>query len=137
MIGSVSWLKLMWISSGKSKLKTLGSAAIMSLMSLIFTPINTVTWLNFCKVFCWFCCDDTKNIIFIWFHFLVCMNYLRILFLRKILGVWLIVRLLGVKNLIPVILYGFLNLPSIWLFNFSTLSLLFLLFVFIILFFQN
>ena len=101
----------------------MGSAAIMSLMSLIFTPINKMTSLSYCKVFWCFCCVDTKNIIFAWFHFLVYMNYFRILFVQKILGVWFIVRLLGVNNLNPVILYGFLNLSSIWLFIFTTLSL--------------
>ena len=62
-----------------------------------------------------------KNIIFVWFHFLVCMNYFRFLFVQIILEVWLIVSLSGVKNLITAPLFGFLHLSDLCLFIFFTL----------------
>ena len=47
------------LSLGKLKLKFLGSAVIMSLLS----PIILMTWLNCYKAFWWFYCLDTKQSI--------------------------------------------------------------------------
>ena len=56
-----------------------------------------ITWLNCCKVFWWFYYADTKVIVFVWFHFLVCMNYIQLIFVLIfvliILEGWLIVFL--------------------------------------------
>ena len=58
-----------------------------------FFSIIIMTWLSCCKLFWWFCYADTKNIVCVWFHFLICINCSRPLFVLIILEVWLIVCL--------------------------------------------
>ena len=74
---------------GKSKQKVLGSDIIMSLLS----PIIVMIWPNYCKYFWWFYCVNGKDIAFVWFRFLVCIDYFQHLFMITILEVWLIVCL--------------------------------------------
>ena len=75
----------------KSKWINFGSVITTSLLYLMFTPIVVLTWLNCCKVFWWFYYANTKDIVLVWFHFLVCINYFQLLFALIILEVELIV----------------------------------------------
>ena len=83
----ISSFKLMAASSRKSKVKAFGSVVVTNFLS----PIMIMTWLNCCKLFWWFHCVDTKDKVFDWFSFLVCMTGFQRLFLLKILEAWLIV----------------------------------------------
>ena len=89
MIESISCFKWVRTSIGKLKWKFLGSAVVASLLSRII--LNN--WLNCCKVFWLFYCVDTKDIVFVWFIFLVSMNSFQHLFVLTILEAWLIVCL--------------------------------------------
>ena len=65
----------------KIKIKILGS-----LITIIFSS-NIMTWLNCCKLFSWFYWTDAKDIVFVWFHFLIYMNCFQLLFVLIILKV--------------------------------------------------
>ena len=91
MINSVSCFWLLLTSIGKSKWRVLSLVFITSRLLSIYIPIVIMTWLNHCKAFCWFCYADTKDILSTWFYFLVCMNYIQLLYVLIILEVWLIV----------------------------------------------
>ena len=67
--------KLLQTSLCKSKWIAFSFFIIKCLLSSMFTPIIIMTWLNYCKMFWWLYYVDTKNIVFAWFHYLVCMNY--------------------------------------------------------------
>ena len=95
MISLVSYYRFFSTSLGKSKSKVLGSL-VATILSLMYTPMNIMTWLNCCKVFWWFYFVNyvnKVNTLFVWFRFLVYMNYFQLLFVLIILEVWLIVYL--------------------------------------------
>ena len=56
------------------------SVIITNLLSLMYTPIIIMIWLNCCKFFWRIYYTDIKNIVFVWFHFLVCMTCFLVLF---------------------------------------------------------
>ena len=66
---------------------------ILLQLSLMITPIVTMTWFNCYKVFQKFYYADTKDTVFDWFRFLVCMKYFQFLFELIILEVQLIASL--------------------------------------------
>ena len=89
----------------------------------MYTPIIIMTWLKFCKMFLWFYYADTKDIVFIWFFLLVCLNNFQLLFGLIILKAWLIVCL-GLRFLILFLLLIFLPphlLVAAWLVLFHRL----------------
>ena len=85
IIKSISWSKVLSTSLIKSKTKAVCLVIIASLFSQICTPIIIMTWLNCFKLFWRFYYIDAKDIIFAWFHFLVCLNYFQLLFAQIIL----------------------------------------------------
>ena len=89
MIESISCSKILSKSLGKSKQNVFGSVVIMSLTYSMCAHIIITTWLNCCKLF-WWC---AKDIIFVYFRFLVWANYFQLLFMLIILKIWLIVCL--------------------------------------------
>ena len=78
---------------GKSKWKVLYPVVTTSLLSPMSGSIVIITLLNYCKAFCWFSWVVTKDIIFVWFRFWVCMNYFQLLIVLIILKIWFIVFL--------------------------------------------
>ena len=93
MIDQVLFAKLLSAYLGKSKRKVLSSAVVLSSIYSMCAPLILVTWLSYCKLFWWFYWVDKVDTIFVWFWFLVCINYFQLLFVLIILDVWLIVCL--------------------------------------------
>ena len=67
IINSVSCFKFLSTFLGQSKLQRKG---LESLIKIIFSSMIIVTWLNYCKIFWRFYYADTKDKVFVWFHFL-------------------------------------------------------------------
>ena len=80
LINILDWSKL--------KQKVLGS-----LFTIIFSSMIIMTWLNCCKLFLRFYYADTKDTVFAWFHFLICMDCFQHLFVQVLLEVWFIICL--------------------------------------------
>ena len=138
MIKSVSWFKLLWTSSDKSKWKILGSLVIKSLLSPVCTFIIlslSYHWLNYCKVFWWLYYVDTEYIVFVWFRFLVCMTSFQLLFVLVILEALLVVCS-ELRFLFHFLFFDFLIFP-LSVFYFSTLFFIFPLLVILVLLFQQ
>ena len=81
-------------------------------------PIVITTWLNFCKVFWWSYYADTKDLVSVWFHFLICMNYFQLSCELTLLEVWLIVCL-ELRFLIQFLFFFFWGInytlsPIVW-----------------------
>ena len=62
-------------------------------MTIIFSSIAIMTCLNYCELFWWFYYAETKCIVFVWFHLLICLNYFMLLFALIILKIYLIICL--------------------------------------------
>ena len=90
MINSNSCFKFLSTPLGKSKSK---SKVLVFLITAIFSSGIIMIWLKYCKVFWWFYCADTKDIVSFWFRFLVCLNYFQLLYALIMIEVWLIVCL--------------------------------------------
>ena len=71
MINSILCFKFSSTSLGQSKLK---QNVLGPLVTVIFSSVMMMTWLNCCKLFWWLYYTDTKDTVFVWFHFLICMN---------------------------------------------------------------
>ena len=67
--------KLLSTSLGKTTWKFLLSVFIRISLCLMYISIVVMTALNCCKVFWWFYCVDKVNTLFVWFLFLVFLNY--------------------------------------------------------------
>ena len=94
------------------------SVFITSLLSFLITPIVITTWLNCYKTFWWIYYTGTKDTVFVWFHFLVCMNYFQLLFVLVILEVWSIVCLeLLLWLLLLLLLFLYHTLVLVWVVN--------------------
>ena len=90
MINSISCIKFsstFW-SQSKLKQKVLGS-----LITVIFSSTIVMTWLNCCRLFWWFYYADTNDTVFVWFRYLISLNYFQLLFVLIILEVYLIICL--------------------------------------------
>ena len=92
MIESFLYFKLLQTSLGITKWIVF-SSAIISLLSLRCTPIFSYDLIRLMWSFLVFYYGDKVDTLFVWFHFLVCMNYLQVLFSLVILKVWLTVCL--------------------------------------------
>ena len=55
-------------------------------MSSIYTSIIIMAELNCCKNFWWFYYADTNDILFAWFHFLVCFSYFTFIYAKNTSG---------------------------------------------------
>ena len=84
MMNSISCLKFSSASLGRWNLK---QNVLESLITIIFSSMIIMTRLNCCKLFRWFYYDDTKDIVFVLFHFLICMNCFQLSFELIILEV--------------------------------------------------
>ena len=84
IINLISCFKLSSSSLGqwKSKQNVLGS-----LITIILSSMIILTWFNCCKLFYWFYYAETKDIVSVWFHFLISMNCFQFFFLLIILKV--------------------------------------------------
>ena len=94
MIKSISCFKLLPTFSAKSNWIVFGFVLLQDcykiiarLLPLVITSIFIRTWLCWCKMFRWFYCADTKDIVFIWFRFIVFMGYYQFLFVLVILEI--------------------------------------------------
>ena len=75
------------------------------LITIMFSSMIKMSWLNCCKIFCWFYYADTKDTVSVWFHFLIFINGFQLLFVL-ILEVLLIVCLeLRFLILLPLLLF--------------------------------
>ena len=82
------------LANKKLTQKVLGSLITSIFFSIInFFSIIIMTRLNCCKLFWWFDYVDTKNTVFVWFHFLIGMHCLQLLFVLIILKAWIIICL--------------------------------------------
>ena len=75
-----------FFDQSKLKQKVFGS-----LITVIFFSINIMTWLTCWNLFWWFYYADVKDTAFAWFRFIICLNCFQLLFVPKILEVWLII----------------------------------------------
>ena len=66
---------------------------LLSLYTIIFPSIITMTLLNCCKLFWWFYNADTEDTVIVSFYFLIFINCFQLLFVLIILEVQLIVCL--------------------------------------------
>ena len=64
-----------------------------SLITTIWPSIIIMSWLSCYRLFCRFYCTDIKDSVFIWFQFLICMNYFQLLIGLLIFEVYLITGL--------------------------------------------
>ena len=69
--------------------KVYNTSYLISLLSLMITPIVITIWLICYKKFQWFYYADPKDMVFVWFNFLVCMNYFQLLFELITFAAWL------------------------------------------------
>ena len=92
IIKQISCFKIMSTFLGISTRKVFGSFATTSLLSPMFTAIIIKIRLNV-AFFWWFYYADPKDVVFVWFLFLVCMNYVLLSFVLIINEDWLIVCL--------------------------------------------
>lgn len=66
---------------------------ITSLLSSMCAPISIMTTLNYNKGFRWFYYADAKDLVLVWFRFLVCKNSFQLLIVPVIMETCLIVCL--------------------------------------------
>lgn len=77
-----------------------------------------IDWIKYCKVSWWFYCTDPKEIVFLWFRFLVCMDCFQLLLVLIILEVLLIIWLeLGFLIIFLFILPSYYVLVVTWTVN--------------------
>ena len=77
-----------------------------SLITNIFSSIIIMIWLICCIIFWIFYCVDINDIIFVWFHFLICMKCFNLSLVLIILEVYLIICL-DLKFLMSFLLFSF------------------------------
>ena len=106
MINSISCFKFLWIYSGKSKWKVLGSL-ITSILSAMYSPSAIMARLNCCKVFsvillCWY----KRYSIFLILFFLLFELFPAFIYVDNIGS--LVNSLFGIKifNYFPFLIYS-------------------------------
>ena len=100
VINSISYFKFLSTYFGQSKLK---QKNLESLITIIFFWMIVITWLNCCKLLWWFYYDDTKDVVFVWFHLLIYINCFQLSSALIILEIWWIICLK--LNVLIIFLY--------------------------------
>ena len=100
IINSISYFKFLSTYFGQSKLKQKNQG---SLITIIFFWMIVITWLNYCKLLWWFYYDDTKDVVFVWFHLLIYINCFQLSSALIILEIWWIICLK--LNVLIIFLY--------------------------------